>query len=250
MSLPSLSIAIITFNEERIIEKTLSAVAGLADEIIVVDSFSTDKTVDIVKRFNIKFFQEKWQGYANQKNSALSKCSSEWILVLDADEVITSELKQEILNILTNPKLIGYKIARKMFIGNRWVKHGGYFPDYQLRLFKNNIGACFRQREVHESINLDGEIGCLINPLEHYAYEDLDNYKQALDKYAELASKEVKNKNLYVPGLRAVWAFLFRYLIRFGFVEGNLGFNMVKAYSNYVYKKYELACTSSKSLLM
>lgn len=239
---PLLSVAMIAFNEERIIEKTLSAVHNWVDEIVLVDSFSTDKTTDIAECFNVSLYKEKWQGYSKQKNFAISKCKGMWILVLDADEVITEELRKEILESLKNPgDKTGFKIKRKLFIGKKWIRLGGYYPDYQLRLFKNDAGAHFKKREVHESISLEGNIGCLQNPLEHYAYPNLKAYIKALDKYAELASVEIKNKKYKLPFLRALWAFVFRYIFRLGFLEGELGFDMVKAYSGYVYKKYSLA---------
>ena len=232
----------ITFNEERIIEKTLSAIHNWVDEIVVVDSLSTDKTVDMLECFNVSLYKEKWQGYSKQKNLAISKCNGNWILVLDADEVVTDGLRKEILANLKKPAgNIGFKIKRKFYIGKRWVRYGGYYPDYQLRLFKSTSGAHFKPREVHESISLDGNIGELQNPLEHYAYPNLKAYIKALDKYAELASIELKNKKYKLPFLRALWAFVFRYVVRLGFLEGELGFEMVKAYSGYVYKKYKLA---------
>ena len=239
---PLLSVAIITFNEERIIERTLSAIHNWVDEIVVVDSFSTDKTIDILECFNVTLYKEKWQGYSRQKNLAISKCNGSWILVLDADEVVNDTLKKEILEVIKKPgEHIGYKIKRKFFVGKRWIRYGGYYPDYQLRLFKSTSGAHFKLREVHESISLDGSIDYLQNPLEHYAYPNLKAYTKALDKYAELASKEIKNKKYYFPFLRALWAFVFRYIFRLGFLEGELGFNMVKTYSGYVYKKYQRA---------
>lgn len=239
---PHLSVAIITYNEERIIEKTISAIDNWVDEIVVVDSFSTDNTVNILEMFSVKLYQEKWQGYAKQKNLALSKCSGDWILVLDADEIITPVLKSEILNVIKNPgKNVAFQIKRKFFIGKKWIQYGGYYPDYQLRLFKSNIGARFKEREIHESIALEGKVGYLKNPIEHYAYKDLKDYQKTLDKYAELASKEINNKSFYLPPLRAAWAFGFRYIVRLGFLEGELGFDLAKSYSNYVYKKYKLA---------
>ena len=239
---PLLSVAMITFNEERIIEKTLSAIHNWVDEIVVVDSLSTDKTTDMLECFNVSLYKEKWQGYSKQKNLAISKCNGNWILVLDADEVVTDDLRKEILENLKTPgENLGFKIKRKFYIGKRWVRYGGYYPDYQLRLFKSTSGAHFKPREVHESIALDGNIDFLQNPLEHYAYPNLKTYKKALDKYAELASLELKHKKYKLPFLRALWAFIFRYIFRLGFLEGELGFNMVKAYSGYVYRKYKLA---------
>ena len=239
---PLLSVAIITFNEERIIEKTLSGICNWVDEIVIVDSFSTDNTIDILEAFDIKLYKEKWHGFAQQKNCAISKCTGEWILSLDADEVVSKALKDELLRVIKSPgKNIGFKIARKLFIGKRWVKQGGYYPDYQLRLFKASTGANFKLRAVHESIDLNEEhIGYLKNPLEHYAYKDLNSYKSALNKYAKLASTEIKKKP-HLPLLRAAWPFVFRYIFRLGFLEGKLGFEMAKIYSEYVYKKYKLA---------
>lgn len=242
---PLLSVALITFNEERIIEKTLSAIHNWVDQIVVVDSFSTDKTVNILEMFNVNLYQEKWQGYAKQKNLAIAKCLGEWVLALDADEIVSEELKSEIVEIIKRSKTFdAFRIKRKFYIGKKWIQYGGYYPDCQLRLFKSSTGASFKEREVHESIALDEQkhkIGVLKNPLEHYAYKDLKDYKKSLDKYAQLASKEIKNKTFYVPVLRAAWAFGYRYIGRLGFLEGKLGLDLANAYSGYVYKKYELA---------
>ena len=232
----------ITFNEERIIEKTLSAIHNWVDEIVVVDSYSTDTTPEILECFNVSLYREKWQGYSKQKNLAISKCHGNWILVIDADEIVNEALRKEILENIKNPgENVGFKIKRKFFLGKRWLRYGGYYPDYQLRLFKSNFGAHFKPREVHESISLDGNIGELKNPLEHYAYPNLKAYSKALDKYAELASVELKRKKYKLPFLRALWAFVFRYIFRLGFLEGGLGFDIVKAYSGYVYRKYNLS---------
>lgn len=244
---PLLSCSIITFNEERIIEKTLSSIHNWVDEIIVVDSFSTDNTVSILEMFNVKLYQQKWQGYSKQKNYAISKCTGDWILVLDADEVVSSNLKDEILRAIKKPKRnIAFQIPRKFFIGKRWIKYGGYYPDCQLRLFKRESKAQFLQREVHESLKLNGKIGCLNNPLEHYAYSTINDYKKSLDEYAVLASKEIKNNIYYVPYVRALWSFFYRYFVRLGFLEGELGLDLAKAYSSYVFKKYKIASKETK----
>ncbi len=239
---PSLSIATITLNEERIIEKTVKSITDLANEIIVVDSGSTDRTLEILKKYDVKVFHQDWLGYADQKNLAISKCSSAWILSLDADEVITEALKNEILESICNPNdNLGFKVARNFYIGERLIKHGGYFPDYQLRLFKKDSNAKFEKRVVHESIKLDGKISYLRNPLNHYAYRDLEHYRNTLDKYAKLASREIKKKNNFSPRVRSTWTFIYRYIFRLGFLDGSLGLDLAKAYSNYVYKKYSYA---------
>lgn len=246
--IPILSVAIITFNEERIIEKTLSAIHNWVDEIVVVDSYSTDNTVNIMELFSIKLFQKEWEGYSKQKNFAISKCTGDWILILDADEVITPLLKEEMTNAIRNSgKKIGYCIPRKLYIGNRWIKNGGYYPDYQLRLFKNSPSIRFIERAVHESISLNGDsknkskVGYLKNPLEHYAYTDLSDYRDTMNKYARLASKEIKGKKFHMPFIRALWAFGYRYIARKGFLDGKLGYELAKTYGEYVYNKYSLA---------
>lgn len=240
--MPKLSIAIIAFNEERIIGQALDSVKSISDEIIIVDSFSTDKTCEMAKSFGAKVIQEQWKGYAKQKNSALEKCTGDWILSLDADEVLTKDLREEIILAIKDPKdYQGFKIARSLFMGNKKIKWGGYYPDYQLRLVKNNIGARFLDREVHESISLDGKIGYLKSPLLHYAYESISEYQQALKKYAKLASAEISLNKANNPFLRAAWAFVYRYFFRLGFLHGDLGFQTVKAYSEYVYEKYYFA---------
>ncbi len=238
----TLSIAIITLNEERIIEKTISAIKDLADEIIVVDSGSTDRTPEILKKHDVKVFHQDWLGYSDQKNLAISKCSCDWILSLDADEIITRALKDEIISKLINPgDNVGFKIARSFYIGDKLIRRGGYYPDYQLRLFKRSTGAGFEKRSVHESIKLEGNIGYLNNPLDHFAYTDIDHYKSALEKYAELASKEIKEKTFYLPQLRSIWSFIYRYIFRLGFLDGEIGFKLALIYRRYVYQKYYLA---------
>lgn len=242
-----LSVAIIAFNEERIIDKTLLSLSNLADEIIFVDSFSTDKTPIIAKNYQVTLFQKKWSGYSEQKNFAISKCTGNWILSLDADEVLTEELKTEIKEkINLNNATDGYKVARRFFIGEKLIKYGGYYPDYQLRLFKRDSGAKFNLREIHESIALSGKVELLQNPLNHYAYTDINDYKEALEKYSILASKEIKNKKYYLPLFRSLWSFIFRYFFRLGFLNGKLGFDLAKTYSKYVYQKYLLAKNINK----
>lgn len=239
MNKPTLSVALITLNEERIIGATLEAVKEISDEIIVVDSGSSDKTVKLAKSLGADVFTEDWKGFSEQKNSALGKCKSDWILSLDADEVITRELADEIVEAITsNGKVQGFKVAREFYLGNRRIRHGGYFPDYQLRLIRNGIGAEFGKRAVHESINMEGPVDHLKHPLKHFAYEDIGQYKRALKTYAKLAQKEIDSKALRFPNTRAAWAFVYRYFFRLGFLDGKLGLDLAKAYFHYVRDKY------------
>ena len=242
----SLSVVLIAQDEERNIEAVLNAVKEIASEIILVDSGSTDATKEIATRCGAKVIHQDWLGFAAQKNLALSKASCGWILSLDADEVITPELCAEIKEVLSGDDVRnwdGFKIARLMFVGDRSVSHGGFYPDAQLRLFKNGMGK-FNDRLVHESIMLDGRVRNLKHHLLHYSYRDLDHFRDSLEKYAKLAAEESKRSgfsksktsflNLWFHPL---WTFCWRYLGRAGFLDGSLGLQMNLIYADYVRKK-------------
>ncbi|MBB65508.1 MAG: glycosyl transferase [Waddliaceae bacterium] len=238
----TLSVAIITYNEENIIARTIAAAQDVADEIVVVDSFSTDRTADIAKSLGAKVIQRSWRGFSSQKNFAINECNSDWILSLDADEVISPALANEIRYIIQNPaESRSFRVSRKWYIGNVFLKYGGHFPDYQLRLFKKTSGAKFKNRAVHESITVDGSIADLKYPLDHYAYRSVEDYDAALQRYAKLASREIKKGIYYLPTLRAAWKLFYRSLIQLGILDGVLGLKMVLSFARYTYWKYEYA---------
>lgn len=242
----TLSVVLIAQDEERNIGAVLAAVKDIATEIILVDSGSTDRTKLIATECGAVVIHQDWLGYAAQKNFALSKASCSWVLSLDADEVITPELCAEIKEILTRDAgkdWDGFKIARLMFVGNQSVPHGGFYPDAQLRLFKNGMGK-FNDRLVHESIVLDGRVRTLKNHLLHYSYKDLDHFRSSLEKYAKLAAEESKRSgfsraktSLVNLWLHPLWTFCWRYIGRGGFLDGPLGLQMNLIYSDYVRKK-------------
>ena len=151
----SLSIVIITKNEESNLARTLQSVTW-ADEIVIVDSGSTDRTCEIAESFHAKFFVEEWKGFAAQKNSALQKATGDWVLSLDADEEVEPALADEIRQTLSaNPSASGFWIPRKNFFLGRWIRHGGFYPDPKLRLFRRGAGK-FEDRLVHEDIKISG----------------------------------------------------------------------------------------------
>jgi glycosyltransferase involved in cell wall biosynthesis len=252
----SLSVVLIAQDEERNIEAVLNAVKDIAAEIVLVDSGSTDATVPIATKCGARVIHQDWLGYAAQKNYALSKASCNWILSLDADEVITAELAAEIKDILSSNEVVnwdGFKIARLMFVGDRAVPHGGFYPDAQLRLFKNGMGK-FNDRLVHESIVLDGRIRTLKHHLLHYSYKDLQHFQSSLDKYAKLAAEESKRSgysksktSLLNLWLHPLWTFCWRYVGRAGFLDGALGLQMNLIYSDYVRKKIAYLRESNKA---
>jgi glycosyltransferase involved in cell wall biosynthesis len=237
---------IIAQDEERTIGKVLSAIKDLVSEIVLVDSGSSDRTPEIAREFSAKVIHQDWLGYSAQKNFALEQASCDWILSLDADEILSPELAAEIgaaLDSSTADSFDGFKIARLMFVGERAIAHGGFYPDAQLRLFRRGMGR-FNDRLVHESIALDGRVGTLKNHLFHYSYTDVDHFKTAHEKYARLAAQEALRSgfkpvktgllNLY---LHPLWTFFYRYFVRGGFLDGAIGLEMNLAYSEYVRKK-------------
>ena len=184
----SLSVVIITLNEEANLPRTLASVAW-ADEIVVLDSGSTDRTREIAESFHAKVFVEPWKGFAGQKNSALAKATGDWILSLDADEELESALAEEIRDTLAgNPTEAGFWIPRKNFFLGRWIRHGGFYPDPKLRLFRRGIGA-FEDRLVHEDIRVQGATGKLRHPLLHHAYPSLDSYLEHMNRYSSLGAQ-------------------------------------------------------------
>jgi glycosyltransferase involved in cell wall biosynthesis len=244
MNRPSVSAIVITKNEEKNIERCLSGLSW-ADEIIVVDSESTDRTIELARKFTSHIFIRPWPGYSRQKNFAIDKASCEWVLSVDCDEIVEERLKQEILEILSGPRLYsGFYIPRKNFIGNRWVRFGGWYPDYTLRLFKKGESR-FEKRYVHEAVAVIGKKGCLKTPLLHYTYQDLRDYAERQLRYARLAAKQMhengKKASILDLIFRPFYHFIKCYFFRLGFLDGYLGLRLSVLSSNYVFKKYAYA---------
>jgi glycosyltransferase involved in cell wall biosynthesis len=236
-----LSVAIITYNEEDNIRDALESVKW-ADEIVVVDSFSKDRTVEICREYTDKVFSMEWSGFSHQKNKAISLTTMPWILVLDADERVTGPLRDEITTLLRDePTMAGYYIPRKNFFSNRWIRHGGWWPDYTLRLFRRNKGR-IEEREVHEAIRVDGEVGYLKSPLEHYTYRDVSDFLKRMELYSGLAAKELYKNNRRATVmdllLRPPATFLRMLILRMGILDGIYGIILAWLYSVYTYKKY------------
>src|SRR5437588_11561512 len=187
MARSTLSVAIISFNEAENIERTLESVR-FADEIVLVDSGSTDRTVEIARSFGARIFVEDWKGFALQKNSAIDKCTGRWVLSLDADEELTQELGAEIRGMLTDaetvPEVNGYRLRlRHVFLG-RWMRYGGYYPDMKLRLFRRvtNSGiAHFTDRPVHESVTVAGKVETMTKDFLHHGYPNLEIYLEHMN---------------------------------------------------------------------
>lgn len=236
-----LSVTIITYNEEANITACLESVQW-ADEIVVVDSQSRDRTVELARAFTARIFSVPWQGFARNKNFALDQARMEWIFSLDADERVTPALQAEIREIIQEPgRYAGYRVARRNFFCGRWIRHLGWYPDYTVRLFRRGQGR-FADREVHEEVTVAGPIGTLRQPLEHYTYNSLSDFVQRMDRYSQLAAQE-----LYKQGKRPcrgelLWrpwlTFLNLYIVKKGFLEGRAGYTLAVLYSVYNFLKY------------
>jgi glycosyltransferase involved in cell wall biosynthesis len=236
-----LSVTVITKNEAGNIEDCLRSVAW-AQEIVVVDQFSSDGTADIAKSLGARVYQESWKGFARQKNSALDKTTGEWILSLDADERITGPLNEEIKETIERKEALhGYFIARRNFFSGQWIRHGGWYPDYCLRLFRKGSGR-FEERAVHEKVLVEGPTGYLKNPMEHYTYRSVADYLIRMERYSRLAALELhegKRPPLWSAlTLRPAFTLLNMYLLRGGFLDGKKGLFLAASYAYYTFLKY------------
>jgi len=237
------SIAIVTKNEEANIEAALESVKDAA-EIIVIDSFSSDRTVEICRRYTDKVFQKEWEGYAKQKQAAVDLVTGPWVFILDADERFTPELKAEVINALKEEGPDGFYVPRKNFFMKRWIKYGGWRPDNTLRLFRKNSGR-FEERAVHEKVVVSGNTAYLKNPLLHYTYNSISDYLKRADVYSTLAAKELM-KNGAAPKafdfiVRPLATFIKMFFLRLGFLDGRYGLVLAVLYSYYTFLKYAKA---------
>lgn len=236
----SVSAVIIALNEENNIKEAIKTVAW-ADEIIVVDSGSNDKTIEYAKKAGAVVFKREWKGYVDQKNWANSKAGSEWILSIDADERVTTELKSEIINTLkSGTEMDGFYIPRRAVFLGRKIKHCHWYPDYQLRLFRKNK-AMWKGGLVHERIEVKGATGKLKCDLMHYTYNDIADQIARLNKYSSLWAAEAFNKGKRTGILSIVVSpaatFLNVYFLRLGFLDGFPGFVIAKNLAYYSLQK-------------
>lgn len=236
-----ISVAIVSFNEEKDIKKTLESIRDIAAEIIVVDSHSTDRTREIAKDFGAEVFEEDWKGYVGQKNSALQKCTQEWILSLDCDEVVTPELKSSIIDAISNPVADGYLINRKTVYLGRPLNYA-WQPDWKLRLVKRGAMPRWGGYDPHDSLEIDGKIEKIRGDLLHYSYKDLHDHLTKLVRYARLSAQSYQKIGRRFSFLKLIFhplgAFMKQFIIKRGFLDGFRG--LIVAFSSfcYVFLKY------------
>lgn len=237
-----LSVALISFNEEDNIGRTLSAVKDIAAEIIVVDSHSTDKTAEIAEGFGARVFDEDWKGHVAQKNSALEKCTQEWILSLDCDEVPDEELLESIKNVLEGPASDGYLINRRTFYMGKFLKYS-WQPDWKLRLVKKSANPVWGGYDPHDKLSVEGSTEKIKGgDLLHYSYKDTFDHYQRMVKYAKLAAqsyhRDGKKFSYFSLFTKPVFAFIKKYLLKLGFLDGFAGFAVAVSTFIYVFLKY------------
>ena len=233
----TLSICIITFNEEKNIENTLEHIKDIADEIVIVDSYSTDKTVEMCKKYTSNIHLHKWEGFIAQKNIALDKCSSDFILSIDADEEITKELADEIIDKINNLNHDGYIVNRKTKYLGKILKHS-WQPDNKLRLVSKDACPSWHGEIVHESLLIQSSmIAILDNHLIHHSYKDIEDHNMKTLKYAKLSAESYhkmgKQSSVFKLLFSPTFNFIKMYVFRLGFLDGIEG--LVAARSGYIY---------------
>jgi (heptosyl)LPS beta-1,4-glucosyltransferase len=240
---PKLSVTIITKNEAENIGAALQSVAW-ADEILVVDSCSTDKTTEIARQYTERVEVREWPGYVAQKNYAAAAASNDWILSLDADERVTPELAAEIRHTLAGQRVDdprGYRVPRVTWHLGRWIRSTDWYPDLQLRLYDRRA-ACWQGQYVHESVTVNGATGRLLGELQHYAYRDTSDHLETIDRYSTYAAREMFEHERKAGVLDLVvhppLAFVRNYVVRGGITDGVPGLIISAMNAYYVFLKF------------
>jgi len=235
-----LSITIVTRDEENNIGRCLKSVQW-ADEIVVIDSGSADRTVEICRQFTNKIIETEWRGFGQTKKIAVNAATHDWILSIDSDEEVSEELKLAIQKILHNPDYHAYRVKRITFYLGKQVRHCGWGNEYQLKFFNRKFGN-FNDKIVHESVQITGEVGKIEAPIYHYSYPTIQSHIQKMDNYSELGadqlSKQGKSASFGGTLLRGLAKFIKMYFFQKGFLDGKIG--VIISYNSAfgVYLKY------------
>ena len=242
----TLSVAIVALNEESNLGRVLASVRW-ADEIVVVDSGSTDRTCEIAREHQARVIIEPWRGYTGQKNYALELCTKQWVLSLDADEEVSPELAEEIRGILAGSgSLEGYSMPRKNLFLGRWMKHGGFYPDSKLRLFRRGM-AYSTGRDPHDRFEMKDSqrVGRFEGALIHHTYPTLTYYLEHMNRYSSVWNRvpdAVPQKfSIHAIVLRPLATFIYNYFVRLGFLDGREGLLLHLYHAGYVSWKYAKA---------
>ena len=228
-----LSVVIIAKNEETVIEEAVRS-SRFAHEVLVVDSGSTDKTVQLAKQLGARIEHQDWLGFGRQKQRAVELAANDWVFVLDCDERITEELRAEVLGVLENPMADGFHVPRLNEFFGKYVKYGGLYPDFSIRLFDRNKGR-FNDADVHEKVQVDGKTGRIKNHLLHLAYDTIEDFIDNQNRYSSLQSK---GRHLGKAILHSHWTFISMYGLKLGLLDGWRGFIIARLYAQYTFWKY------------
>ncbi len=237
------SVVVITLNEEKNLARCLESVADIADDIVIADSYSTDKTEEIAKLFGARFIQRKFDGYVKQKNFADAQAKFDHILSLDADEAVSDKLKKSILGVKNNFIADGYKMNRLTNYAGKWVHHCGWYPDRKMRLFDRRKGK-WEGLIIHEEFKLaeGGRLKHLNGDLFHYSFNSVDDHKRQSGKFTTLGAEadfqKGKKAPLYKIWLGPVFKFFQSYFIQLGFLDGKTGFTICRLSAYATYSKY------------
>jgi glycosyltransferase involved in cell wall biosynthesis len=247
-----LSVIIITKSEAENIRACLESVKW-ADEIIVVDSGSSDATVEICRELGAKVHVHDWPGFGMQKNRALSYATNEWVFSLDADERVTPELQAQLIKAMEDGRNDGFYVPRLSQFCGKYIRHSGWYPDYVLRLFRRTRGR-FSDDMVHERVILEGTAGRLSSPLLHYSYLNEADVHRKTEQYARAGAMQMlkngKTATIADAPLRAGWAFIRTYFLRLGFLDGIAGFNIALMNFRTTYLKYRQLRTLCSSQII
>lgn len=236
------SVLVIAYNEADQIKKCLESVQW-ADEIIVIDSFSTDETADIARQCGAEVFQKAWLGFSAQRNYGLDLCHGKWILILDADEIVLPELAEEIKAVIheDNSDFVGYWIKRRYYFLGKWIRHAGTYPDLALRFFRKGKGY-YNKRLVHEGLELEGETSVLQHDILHDSCRSLSHCLNKNCQYSKLAAEELyrrhKQSGWSFIMWHPCWSFFKRYILEKGFLDGIRGLIVSLMSAHYVAYKY------------
>lgn len=238
---PKITALAITFNEEENVKRYVESLA-FADEIIFVDSYSTDNTVAIAKEMGVTVIQNKFEDFSSQRNFAISKAKNDWITFFDLDEVVTPELEKEILGVISSPKpAVGYFVKRKFFFLGKKINFGGWQNDKVIRVFNKNF-CKYNGNLVHEIIAAKGKVANLKNNVNHYSYKSFDNYNNKLNHYSKLQADGLYSKNkrpkVYHFFVRPIYRFFWQYFYRLGILDGKEGYILAYIHSFSVFKRY------------
>jgi glycosyltransferase involved in cell wall biosynthesis len=236
----AISATIITYNEAPNIGRAIRSLP-FADEILVVDSGSSDETAQIAATLGARVIVHRWEGFAAQKNFASNQAQHDWILSLDADEELDAEAQAAIARWkASQPSAVAYRFARRAHYQGRWILHSGWYPDYKVRLFDRRQ-ACFEGRYVHESVAVRGPVGTMPGEILHYTCDSLEEHRQRIEFYTDLAAREMfergERRRAWVP-LLVPWEFFRSYILRLGVLDGVQGLHIARMAARYVRRKY------------